>query len=76
MVHDADGRFFTYGPSANVTYVAAGVVLLSNIVVLIRFKKYMNTRRWQAGVIWMVLWVFAAVIQFYSGILCKCDLSY
>ena len=69
MVHDADGRFFTYGPSANVTYVAAGVVLLSNIVVLIRFKKYMNTRRWQAGVIWMVLWVFAAVIQFYSGIL-------
>lgn len=68
-VYDIDKRFCTYGPSVNVTYVASAVLLFANIVMLIRYKKYMNTRRWQAGVIWMVLWVFAAVIQYYSGIL-------
>ena len=65
-VHDnVRGTVYTYGPSAIATYlVALGMMLVSSILIFLN-KNKMNRSRRGAILIWMVLWIAAAVIQFF-----------
>lgn len=62
--HDAADGIYTYGESVEMTYAAACSAVVMNIVVLVVCKKHMDERRWTSGILWMLIWVVAAVIQF------------
>lgn len=62
--HDAADGIYTYGASVGMTYAAACSAVVMNIVVLVVCKKHMDERRWTSGILWMLIWVVAAVIQF------------
>lgn len=60
-----EGRIvYTYGPSCMATYTFALMfVLLTLFRMLVRGKE-MNAKRRKAVIIWMVIWMIAALIQF------------
>lgn len=58
---------YTYGPSCMATYVFALLFVLATLYkVAVRGKK-MNPKRRKAVVIWMIIWIIAAVIQFLNA---------
>lgn len=61
---DDPEQIYTYGPSVLITYGFALFFLLRVLVLLIAQKKEMNSRRWDAMRIWMLLWFGAAGTQF------------
>lgn len=61
---DSSAAIYTYGLSVTLTYVFALFFLAANFVILVRYKKRMNPRRWVAGLSWMLIWILASVIQF------------
>ena len=58
-------EIYTYGPAVLITYAGVVVMLINNIVLLISQKR-MNPRRRRAVAIWMLMWVCAAVVQFFN----------
>lgn len=58
-------RVYTYGPSVMVAYAMAAVYLFTNLVLLVRKKDIIRLSRRKAMVFWMVIWIGAAVIQFF-----------
>ena len=60
---------YTYGPAVTATYISAISYSLFNLSVLIGFRKRMNRRRWSASIIWMLMLVVAAIIQFINSAL-------
>lgn len=54
---------YTYGTSVSITYFFALSFIILNIVVLIGKKGYINPRRRMAGLVWMAIWIAAAVVQ-------------
>lgn len=61
-----DGEIqYTYGPSAMVTYVFAFLFFVATLVLMYRHKDRMNPRRREAVQIWIVIWIIAAIIQFF-----------
>ncbi len=60
------GALYTYGPSVTVTYVAAAFYLVTNLVLLVRKKAIIRLSRRKAMLFWMVIWLGAALIQFFN----------
>lgn len=58
---------YTAGPSVLSTYAFAGSFVLSNIIFTIRKRKQGNPRRTQVILIWMGLWIAAALTQFMNN---------
>lgn len=58
---------YTHGPSIIATYAAAIAMLCLTIGCIIRFRRRMNPRRKIAALIWMSIWLIAAVIQFLNN---------
>ncbi len=57
-------RVYTYGPSVWVTYVTCFVYIAILIFLMIQQRKKMNPKRRSAVMIWAVLWLGSAVVQF------------
>lgn len=60
------GEMYTYGPSVMVAYIAAVFYLLLNFVLLVRKKAVIRLSRRKAMLFWMLIWIGAAVIQFFN----------
>ncbi len=60
------GEVYTYGPSVMVAYIAAVFYLLLNLVLLVRKKDVIRLSRRKAMLFWMLIWIGAAVIQFFN----------
>ncbi len=58
---------YTAGPSVLSTYVFAGSFVVCNIIFTIRNRKKGNPRRTHVILIWMAMWLTAAVIQFLNN---------
>ncbi len=58
---------YTYGPSVNITYFFSITFITFNIVILIRCKGYIHHRRRIAGLVWMAIWIIAALIQLFHN---------
>ena len=56
---------YTYGPSALATYAFALSFVAINTYSLIKHKDMINARRREAVFVWMLVWVSAAVVQFF-----------
>lgn len=61
----SSGRImYTYGPGAYLAYGCCALNFLAIMVVAISEKKRIPKLRWSAIVIWMLLWIGAAIWQF------------
>lgn len=56
---------YTYGPSAMATYLFALSFVAINTYSMIRHKDMINARRREAVFVWMLVWISAAVVQFF-----------
>lgn len=55
---------YTYGPSCMATYFFALLFVIATLIKVTIHGKGMNPKRRRAVVIWMLIWIMAAVIQF------------
>ena len=58
---------FTYGPSVLTTYIFCIIYFMVIFYLLFRHKDKLNPRRRRAALIWMLLWVISAIIQFFDN---------
>lgn len=56
---------YTYGPSVMAAYISALVYLVSNLVLLVRKKDIIRLSRRKAMLFWMIIWIGAAIVQFF-----------
>lgn len=54
---------WTTGPSTIVTYLGAAAFIILNLVQIFRHKEYLYDRQRETVLIWMFVWIAAAVIQ-------------
>ena len=54
---------WTDGPSTYVAYFGALAMIVINLVQLFRFKEYIYERQHRTVLIWMFMWIAAAVVQ-------------
>jgi len=62
-----EGVVYTYGPSCIATYIFALLFVLSTLYKVGVKGKEMNPRRRRAIVLWMCIWIIAAVTQFLNA---------
>jgi EAL domain-containing protein (putative c-di-GMP-specific phosphodiesterase class I) len=55
---------YTYGPACIATYLGAVTLILLTLFNVIRDGKQMNPRRRKSILLWLLMWIMAAVIQF------------
>ncbi|MDE6312343.1 MAG: EAL domain-containing protein [Lachnospiraceae bacterium] len=58
-----DNKIYTYGASVFATYLVCVIHIAASIYILFRYKKYINSQRRIAGLMWMGIWIVAAGIQ-------------
>ncbi|MDE7250868.1 MAG: hypothetical protein K2N82_13525, partial [Lachnospiraceae bacterium] len=58
---------YTYGPACMATYIGALSYLIGTIFIIIKNKKTMNWKRRRAIMIWIGMWIVAAMIQFFNS---------
>ena len=56
---------YTYGPSVITTYMVALGIMFVSVVLIIFNRNKMNRSRRDAIQIWILLWIMAAVVQFF-----------
>lgn len=61
------GNTYTYGPSVMTTYLFCLSLFVIMTYLICRMKSRMNPKRWEAVLTWIVLWVGAAVVQFFNN---------
>lgn len=59
-----DRVVYTYGPSIMATYVFAMLFVLNTFFHMVRYRKSLNPMRRNAVLLWMSVWIIAALIQF------------
>ncbi len=62
------GVVYLYGPAVNIAYIASSICVMANLIVLYRFKKYMDKSRWETGLVWMAIWICAAIVQYFRHV--------
>ena len=58
---------YTYGPACIATYIGALSTLIGTIYITTKNKKMMNWKRRRAIMIWIGMWIIAALIQFFNS---------
>lgn len=58
---------YTYGPSDEMTYLLAVGFVASNLVLIFRKKNKISPRRREAVQFWMLIWICAALVQFFRN---------
>lgn len=64
-IYKKDRKIFSYGPAAVATYVFTALLLFSILIMIVRHKKEINIRRIKGIIVWMYVWLLAAIIQFF-----------
>lgn len=63
-----DGKqIYTHGPAVLGAYTFVGIYIMTTITVAITYRKKMNPRRSFAILLWMLIWLGSAVIQFLNN---------
>ncbi|MCM1541326.1 MAG: EAL domain-containing protein [Blautia sp.] len=58
---------YTYGPSCSATYLFALLFVLATLYKVVIKGREMNPKRRRAIMIWMIIWIIAAVTQFLNA---------
>lgn len=62
-----DGVVYTYGPACIATYIGALILILVTLFSVMNKERIMNPRRRKAIEVWMIMWIVAALIQFFNS---------
>lgn len=63
-VTDGAGKFlYTFGPSVYATYISGLIFMVATVVVLVRRREYINSRRFEAVSLWLLCWLGSSLIQ-------------
>lgn len=54
---------YSYGPSCVATYVITGCYMLAILFIALARKKRIQSKRWFAFIIWIIIWIAAAIGQ-------------
>lgn len=65
--HQQQNVLYTYGASDLVTYLLALGFVISNFILIFRKKHKINPRRREAVQFWMLIWICAALVQFFRN---------
>ena len=64
--HEAERNLaWTTGPSTLVAYIGVGVFVVYNLIQTHRYRKHIYDRQRETVIVWMYMWVAAALIQFF-----------
>ena len=63
-IYDENGAVYTYGAADNIVYVFSILYILTTIAVIIILYKRLNPRRAFAVILWMIIWIISAGMQF------------
>ena len=64
---EEDGlEVYTYGPSTSATYVVVLILIQLTLFFTVSQKKKLNANRRSAVQSWMIIWIIAALIQFFN----------
>lgn len=55
---------YTYGPSCIATYIGAVIIIIATLLIVILYGRLMNSKRRNAIITWMLIWLVAAFTQF------------
>lgn len=58
-------RVYTYGSAPSMTYLGAVSLILLNLFLILRYRNQIRTRRGRAMILWMLLWMGSALLQFF-----------
>ncbi len=58
---------YTYGPACSATYAGALILLLMTLFKLATQGKSMNPKRRSAIRLWLIIWIIAALLQFFNS---------
>jgi EAL domain-containing protein (putative c-di-GMP-specific phosphodiesterase class I) len=58
---------YSYGPSCIATYIGALSLIFLTLFNVTKKGKFMNQRRRKAIILWMLMWIIAAAIQFFNS---------
>ena len=59
------GLAWISGPSIIVAYISVGTAIIFNLIQIYRYRKHIYNRQRQTVVIWMGMWLAAALLQFF-----------
>ena len=68
-IFDDGGQVYTYGASVLTVYLFVAVHIAATLSAVFIFRKRLNPRRGFAIVLWMLIWIAAAAIQFLNNAL-------
>ena len=68
-IFDDGSQVYTYGASVLAVYLFVAVYIAATLSAVFMFRKRLNPRRGFAIVLWMLIWIAAAVIQFLNNAL-------
>lgn len=65
-VHQKE-EIYTYGPSVFATYLFCVFFVLATLLFAFIYRRYMNKNRFSAVVMWILVWMLAALVQFFNN---------
>lgn len=70
IAYHVDGNvMYTEGPSVLMTYLCAVSFLVATIAMIVRRRRQIESKRRLATIVWMGMWVIAALVQFFNNYL-------
>lgn len=66
-IHDEEGAVYTYGPAIMAVYTFVFLYILSTLAVTFFYRQKLNPRRRFATILWMLIWIVAALIQLFNS---------
>lgn len=63
-IFDEGGMVYTYGPAVFYVYAVCITYIITTLVTVGIYRKKLNSRRRFATILWMVIWIISAAIQF------------
>lgn len=58
-------QVYTYGSAPTMTYLGAVSLILLNLFLILRYRNQIRARRRRAMLLWMLLWMGSALLQFF-----------
>ena len=65
-IYEDGSNVYTYGPATIWVYLLVGMSIIATLVSACAFRKKQNRRRGFAIILWMVIWIISALIQFFN----------
>lgn len=67
LYYHQGNEIYTYGPSVVTTYIFCLFFVILTLLFAVLYRRYMSKNRVSAVVMWILVWMLAAVVQFFNN---------